>query len=514
MELRQYQKDAIKAIVNAGKGSFAIALPTASGKTVTFSHLPREGKTLILSHRQELVYQVQDDYDCKVGFEIGKDVSNGEEVVSASFQTMHKRKEKFAPDYFHRIIVDEFHNSAAKTFKSTIEYFKPYQLIGVSATPFRNDGEDLSSLFSKIIFERDIKWGISEGWLARLNCKRVNIGYDLSNIKSDANDYTVKELEKRVNIEGANKALAKIYKECEKPALIFCVNIAHCEAVAEQIPNSVVVTGKTKKDTRKQILLDFNNNKIDCLINCQIFTEGVNTKAARSLILARPTKSQVLYTQMVGRGLRKYEGKDTATLYDCIGATRRLDLCTAPCLLGIDMDAVPDGVEIEIEGDLLDQIPDLIESKSDVPESWVKNMELVDLWKKKRKLNTYNVDYFKFPDGTLLVGLPENSYIGITKEDAIGDCRVFTNKLEYEKRKIQENLLKVFEILKKHKNKESPIWNTKSKKRWGKKPASEKQKQFAYRMLKSQNLSINLNDLNMMQVSAIINKIKYERRIK
>jgi len=479
---------------------------TVVHNTFIFSKLPRTGKTLVLAHREELVLQVKDEFDCPVGFEKAELHSNGEEVISASVQSMINRLDKFHPRYFDRIICDECHNFSAITFSKVLDHFKPIQLLGFTATAFRADGQDLSKHFDKVIFNRDLKWGIENGYSAPLKCKRVNIGYDLSGIKKKAGDYTAKELESKVNIEGANDAIAKIYNESEKPVIIFAVNIAHCESIQEKIPDSVVVTGKTKN--RSEIIERVKNGEIDCLINCQVFTEGTNIPNLRTGIIARPTKSIVLYIQMVGRILRWLKDKPYATLVDCVGATRNLDLCTAPCLLGLDLDAVQN--PNELIGDLLLDLPKLIKEKSDCFESWIKNIELVKIWKKKRKLNTYNVDYFKFPDGTLLVGLPNNKYLSITPEDSAGNCNIVTNKCTFSAGSLQDNLKLAFKLLKE--NKFPPaIWNLQRKGGWAKMEASAKQKNYCRGLLSQHGIYADINKANKLQLSSVINYLKYRR---
>ena len=88
------------------------------------------------------------------------------------------------------------------------------------------------------------------------------------------------------------------------------------------------------------------------------------------MIVARPTQSEALYAQMVGRGLRLYPGKERLELIDCVGITGRASLCTAPSLLGIDMEVVPARKLEKIEG-MLFELPDRVAAATDTPESWI-----------------------------------------------------------------------------------------------------------------------------------------------
>ena len=161
MELRPYQKDCISTIDAQPPGSYLVQMATGLGKTVTFANLPRHGeRMLILSHREELVEQPQKYFDCSYGVERAGNHANGEEVVSASVQSLIRRLERFSPYDFGLIICDEAHHAAANTYRKIFEYFQPLKLIGFTATPNRGDKVRLSDVFQKIIFQRDLRWGI------------------------------------------------------------------------------------------------------------------------------------------------------------------------------------------------------------------------------------------------------------------------------------------------------------------------------------------------------------------
>ena len=141
MELRDYQRECIKTIEAQPPGSYLCQMATGLGKTVTFANIPRHGRNLILSHREELVRQPMKYYDCSYGVERAGEHSHGEEVVSASVQTLVRRLEQFSPDAFDTIIVDEAHHAAANTYRKILDYFKPRLTLGFTATPNRGDKE-------------------------------------------------------------------------------------------------------------------------------------------------------------------------------------------------------------------------------------------------------------------------------------------------------------------------------------------------------------------------------------
>ncbi len=135
LELRPYQKECINAVPERGR--FLIQMSTGLGKTFCFSRIPRKGKVLILSHRDELVRQPIKYYDVPVGIEQGIHKSNGEEIVSASVPSLVRRVTRFKRDEVDMVIVDEAHHASANSYQKIIEHFNPRLLLGFTATPNR-----------------------------------------------------------------------------------------------------------------------------------------------------------------------------------------------------------------------------------------------------------------------------------------------------------------------------------------------------------------------------------------
>ena len=339
MQLRDYQQECIDIIEQKPPGAYLVQMATGLGKTKTFTHLPRHGRVLILSHREELVKQPLKEYDCKTGVEMAKEHADPDaEVVSASVMSMAKRLDRFNPYDFDTIICDECHHAAARTYRSIFDYFEPRMLLGFTATPNRGDKARLDNVFQEIIFQRDLRWGIKNGYLCDIHCLRVDIGYDLSAVHTRHGDYAPGELDEAM--DGTADAVAEAYqKHAVGATLVFAVSIHQAEEIAKRIPGAVVMTGKT--ENRADIIRRFTNREIPCLVNVMVFTEGTDMPLVETVIIARPTQSESLYAQMVGRGLRLYPGKEKLTLIDCVGVTKGASLRTAPSLLGIDLSNVP-----------------------------------------------------------------------------------------------------------------------------------------------------------------------------
>lgn len=495
--LRDYQQECHDVIEKLEPGSYLIQMATGLGKTATFTTLKRKGRVLVLAHREELVTQPIKYYDCPVGIEMANHKSNGEDVVIASVQSIIHRLDKFKPDDFDMIITDEAHHAAAKSYRKVYEYFKPRLHLGFTATPNRGDNVRLDDIYQDIIFERDIKWAIKNKYLTDIYCIRVNIGYDISKVARRMGDFAPGELEEVMNQVVLNNAIAEAYKKYAKgQTLIFACSVDHAEAIAEKIPGAVAVTAKTKN--RDELIKKFTNREIPVLVNCMIFTEGTDMPLVETVMIARPTSNNSLYTQMVGRGLRLYPGKEKLTLIDLVGTTGRANLCTAPSLLGIDLNTVPASKQDEIQGDLFD-LPDLIVKKSDCPASWIRNVEIVNLWAKEQEYNTHGVNYFKMPNGDMVVSIPKKK-IRIPAQDELGKTIFGGQRMS-----MQRALDKVFLYLQEEYPQYEYIWNVENMKKWGKYPASEKQIESIKRFMKD----FDTENLNKMQATQILNRLFY-----
>ena len=214
-----------------------------------------------------------------------------------------------------------------------------------------------------------------------------------------------------------------------------------------------------------------------------------------TVMIARPTSNSSLYTQMVGRGLRLYPGKDKLTLIDLVGTTDRANLCTAPTLIGVDMQNVPKNRQDEIQGDLFD-LPDLVEEKSDCIESWIRNIEIVNLWAKEQEYNLHNVNWFKMPNGDFILNL-KGKRLRIPAQNELGET-ILDRPM-----KMQEAFDTAYQYLCENYEDQKYLWDLSIVKKWGKSPASEKQKEQIQRFFRDYDTS----ELTKLEASQILNRI-------
>lgn len=369
--LRDYQQECIDQCVDAvrrqGKKRIGVSLATGGGKTVIFSNLldrfrGLEGgnasrTALILVHRRELAMQAASTIskfmpDLKVHMEMGKMRANLEDadVVIGSVLTMVRRLEAYPRDSIDLIVIDEAHHAVADSYLKILAHFNAdtadtkVPVIGFSATFERADKRALSAVMDEIIYHKGILEMIDDNWLCEGKFTTVDIGADLSKVKSVNSDFQLEGLSKVMNTEEINKLVLQTYLHKRKlhdlkSTLLFAVDIAHCKALFETFQNAGIdaqyVTGKTRTSERDAIVSDFKSGKIPVLINCGIFTEGTDIPNVDCILLCRPTKSRSLLVQMIGRGLRKHHSKEHCQIIDFVSSSK-VGVVSVPTLMGVD----------------------------------------------------------------------------------------------------------------------------------------------------------------------------------
>lgn len=356
--LRPYQEKAIEAVDAAlarGVTRPLIVLPTGTGKTVMFAALiaRRGGSALVLAHRDELLTQAGAKLaaaDPALAMSMGRVQAARNDVnapvVLASVQTLasHKRLEQL-PRTFDTVIVDEAHHAAAASYLRVLDHLSESPLIvGVTATPMRADGEALSQAFTEVVYEKHISEMIRAGYLCDIRGVRVGIDCDLARVPTTNGDLDAGKLGKALAAANAPQHVVVAYQAHAqgRKAIVFTptVELAHEQAAMFRYGgiDAEALDGETPKLERAAILKRFDKDETRVLVNVGVLTEGVDVPSVDCIILARPTKSQALYAQCVGRGLRTLPGKTDCLIIDVVGATERLDLQTLPDLLGHELD--------------------------------------------------------------------------------------------------------------------------------------------------------------------------------
>jgi ATP-dependent helicase IRC3 len=357
--LRDYQTaalDAVDAALARGIRRQLISLPTGAGKTVIFADLirRRSGRALVLAHRDELISQARDKIETALpGAEVGMVKASRDEVdaqvVVASVATVSRdgRLARLADSgRFATIVVDEAHHAAADSYRRVIGALDTELLVGVTATPDRSDGLGLDGVFQEIVYEKSMTDLIEAGYLCDLRATQVAIDADFGALGVRAGDIIESQAAAMLVAANAPDVVAEAVAEhaADRCILVFTPSVALAEATAvamtgRGIPTSAL-SGETPEEERRQILRDLRSGALQAVVNCAVLTEGFDEPRVDCVVIARPTKSRALYTQMVGRGTRTYPGKRDALILDLVGATMRHDLVSLADLVGVDADEV------------------------------------------------------------------------------------------------------------------------------------------------------------------------------
>lgn len=358
--LRPYQQEALQAIntfYDNGIKRQLVVLPTGAGKTVIFSHLPQlktnSTPMLVLAHRAELLVQAKDkigrsNSNLSIEIEQGENHAGHTDVVVASVPTLGRSESerilKYPKDYFKTIVIDEAHHAAAPSYRRILDYFTPDFVLGVTATPQRSDKTRLTDVFDEIVYYKTIQDLIEQGWLCSLVGYRIKTDTDITGVATNDGDYIASQLEDAIDNPVRNKLIVSTYMDLvpESKAIVFCAGVKHANNMAAsfreaQIPTEIIL-GETDADLREEILARFKTGETKVLVNVGVLTEGFDEPTVQTIILARPTRSTLLYTQIVGRGTRLSEGKPHCTVLDFADTTKGKKPLGLPSLLGLPPD--------------------------------------------------------------------------------------------------------------------------------------------------------------------------------
>ena len=194
--------------------------------------------------------------------------------------------------------------------------------MGFTATPRRGDKQGLGEVFEDVCYARDLREMIAERYLCPITGWRIDSATSLDNVRIRHGDFVDSDLAEAVNTSDRNNLLVSAYKQYAKwgQAIIFCVNVAHAQDVCEMFNAAGIRTsavwGEMLHEDRRKTLARFSQGDIRVLTNCNVLTEGFDEPRVDTVIMARPTRSRLLYAQMIGRGTRCHPEKTNLVVID------------------------------------------------------------------------------------------------------------------------------------------------------------------------------------------------------
>jgi superfamily II DNA or RNA helicase len=398
-----FQQEALKKLEETKEKRGVVVMPTGTGKTflavLWFKRIlenNKNAKLIFICHNQDILSQANTkefqqglkEFEIDYGYYNAKE-KDIKQVTFATTQTLTRSLNKFDKEFFDYVIVDESHHYQAKSFKKVVEYFNPKFLLGLTATPNRSDNKSIFKILGKKIYEERVSSAIKKGLLTKINYWCVDNDIDFKDVKWNGNNYDEKDLNRKICIKEYDDAILKEYKETlrerfgKSKTICFCATVEHTHRMAklfnENGIKAVGLTGTnrlkedlTPRGDREKIVNGFRKGKYDIIFVRDLFNEGVDVPDCDSIMMLRPTQSHTIFTQQIGRGLRKSEGKEDVLILDFTGNARK-------CV--INFESLGEMIEL----DIIEKI------KSDVKERNQNQIEFINLGCKVR-LNQMKVD--------------------------------------------------------------------------------------------------------------------------
>ena len=341
VELRQYQTDclqAIRATVRGGVKRMVVQAPTGSGKTrlaaeIIGGAIGKGNRVAFVVDAISLVDQSVEAFHREGITEVGVIQANhgsqdwSKPVQVCSIQTLGRRK--ILPEA-QVVIIDEVHrlHEAHKLWLSAPNFLE-VPFIGLSATPWTRG---LGKYFHTLLIAAETKALIEQGYLSPFRVFATGHP-DLSKVRTIAGDYHEGELSTAMQQGKLTADIVRTWQEKwgQDKTLIYAVDCAHAENIRDRFVHHGIPCAYQDADTapaeRAEIKRQFHNGEIKAVASVGTLTTGIDWDV-RCLVLARPTKSEMLYVQIIGRALRTAEGKDAAIILDHSDTTERLGFVT------------------------------------------------------------------------------------------------------------------------------------------------------------------------------------------
>lgn len=358
---RPYQAEAVANVYrewDAGCHSVMIVSATGTGKSVMFSEamarwdVRERGKIVLMAHRRELIYQAL-GHAKRAGLssdiEMAGKSSNGHaDVVVSTVQTLNslarcevcrgkgckdckdvgkvRRFTKFAPEEYGLVVVDEAHHSLAESYRAVFAWFEQrpdWKRLLVTATPKRGDNKGMHNVCDSVALDYGLKQAIDDGWLVRPLQKFVTVaGLDLSKVNTKGANGDLKDGELERAFLGTTEeederlhsiARPTIEEACGRPFLVFAAGKDHAKKLTAAFNTYDdcrvgMIVDDTPENERRQLIDAYKDGLLNGLVNCMVFTEGFDAPKTALVANCRPTKSEAIYLQIIGRATRPLAG--------------------------------------------------------------------------------------------------------------------------------------------------------------------------------------------------------------
>ncbi|RXZ51643.1 DUF3427 domain-containing protein [Agromyces binzhouensis] len=331
----------IQRVRDAGEERAVVISATGTGKTILSALDVRSvdpARVLFIAHREQILDRAIDEFRRVLDAprdDFGKFVGSSREVdrryVFATVQSLSRPENLrlIRPDAFDYVLIDEVHRAGAGTYRRMIDYLQPKFILGVTATPERTDDFNIFELFDfNVPYEIRLQKALEEDMLAPFHYYGVT---DFQTAEGDIIDDT-SNLSQLVAPERADHIVRAVatygHAGASVRGLIFCSrkheaielsNLLNDRQVHGRRLRTVALTGDDSIGTRESAVEKLERGELDYILTVDVFNEGIDIPTVNQVVMLRQTQSSIIFTQQLGRGLRKAAGKDHLVVIDFIG---------------------------------------------------------------------------------------------------------------------------------------------------------------------------------------------------
>ncbi|MCH4856264.1 DUF3427 domain-containing protein [Bifidobacterium pseudolongum] len=358
IEPNAMQRDAlasIRQLRDEGQRRAIVISATGTGKTYLSAFDVREfhpKRMLYVANRDTILKAARESYqrvlgcdEAELGLLTGSSKQHDAKYVFASVDTLRRHMEEwYESDDFDYVLIDEAHHSGANNYRSVIDYFSEARfMLGMTATPERTDSFDIFALFDhNIAYEIRLQKALDENMLCPFHYYGVHefLGDDGARVdsaegisKSDKRQiqYSLEELTEPSRVRYIIRKLEQYGSYGQQvTGLVFCSRIDEAEQLshlfnqetnqqAERPYRTVAISGKTSPKDVENAVNRLEAGELDYIFTVDKFNEGIDIPAINQIVMLRNTESSIVFTQQLGRGLRKFPHKTCVTVIDFIG---------------------------------------------------------------------------------------------------------------------------------------------------------------------------------------------------
>lgn len=334
----QMQKAALanlNALVKEQAKKALVVSATGTGKTYLGAFAVKEYKPkkfLYLVHREQIAkkalesfYRVIGGKKSDYGLLTGNKHDFDKKYLFGTVQTVSQEQilEQLDPEEFDYILIDEAHRVAAPTYQKILNHFAPKFLLGMTATPERMDKQNIYEIFDyHLAYEIRLKDALNDQMLTPFHYVGVE-DYTVGNhVISETSK--LKDLVARKRVEYVLKQL-DYYGYCGEKAkgLVFCSRQEEAIELAKLFSQtghpSRALTNEDSQKQRIEVTHQLENGELEYIFTVDLFNEGIDIPSLNQIVMLRNTQSSIVFIQQLGRGLRKFPGKDYVTVIDFLG---------------------------------------------------------------------------------------------------------------------------------------------------------------------------------------------------